>query len=165
METITRNYVLQRWSYIATKSLISAVDAAVLFIQIYYDGDSAWDCLATATHPHPNPVNGDVDVSQEFALLLQSAFALAIMGILSSILAILVRAFKAHRFLWLISILDAIIILAAVVWLICGTVIRFSHTGRVCSGSPEGVSNAAFPYSTSTGEFLKIFIISLFIID
>ena len=156
----------QTKTYLALKFLCFSICSGIIYFEIYsgiYKDQrpykTSWNCYSKAAFNYPNPYFGDVQVNEEFSRSIDIVFLLSASGSATSLISLLL-SLCTDSFNRIMSIIDCMIGLGCLVWLIFSTVCRFSHTGRVCSGSYQHVGEVMYPYDFQQGQFL-FYIVSL----
>ena len=143
----------QTWRYQLLKFLIFASIAVAIYLEVYdtqfnlseRQYRTQWRCYSKAAFTHPNPYFGDVNVTSEFASLIDLGFLLTCTCAASAIFGSLVNSCleQPHQ---ITIVIDSMLVFSCIGWLLYATVGRFSHTGRVCSGQYHNVNEVMYPY-------------------
>ena len=84
----------------------------------------------------------------------------------SSVYSLMTFVYQAQRSEFISSLthcIGSIQVLAWIIWLIAGTVVRFSDAGEVCSGS-GAVTDGTDPFMTHSGKFMYSYIITMYVL-
>lgn len=129
------------------------------------DGDFecySWDDSYAAI-ANPVGIPESKDVSFRFAAWFIWGFALAIGGFLYSVVAI---TYMVTEKLFLLQIANSLLTLCLIGnlgWTVCGSVFRYKHYGKVCSGDyfDDELYGEVDPFLWKSGRFMFIYLLIL----
>ena len=153
-------------------TLVSSAVLAYFFAQYTFKNPDIFQCVANSSlMPEFGGGNEYTDVTQRFKIWFECGFILNCVGILYSILALIQILVKDRRLgemiTRLVNVGSLLVMVVTIAWVITGTIFRWNHHGKVCSG--DYVDQTFIdawghfpPYQWKSGKFMRIYLIILY---
>ena len=118
--------------------IINTIMASFFGVYAWYSSDGKFECYAWdesyAAIENPVGIPQAKDVSYRFRAWFVWGFMVALIGIVYSIFAAIYKLKLKLRILQIANALLIVFLLGNLGWTVCGSVFRYKHYGKVCSG-------------------------------
>ena len=147
--------------------LVNAIMGPFFAVYAWNNPDGDFECFSWedsyAAIKNPVGITEAKDVSFRFASWFVWGFALACTGVLYSIMAIAYIATDALILLQVANSLITLCLVGNLGWTVCGTVFRYKHYGKVCSGDyfDWELYGEVDPFLWKSGQFMYIYLLLL----
>lgn len=124
----------------------------------------AWN-QSDAAIVNPIGIPGAIDVSRWFRMWFIAGMIISGACVLYTILTWAFVATRKRSLMRASNILWLLCLVCNLVWTICGTVARFKHVGRVCSGDyfDQDLYSEVPPFQWKSGHFIFVYLIILWV--
>ena len=112
---------------------------------------------------NPIGIENAKDVTRQFHIWFMVGFIISAVSLVYSFLAIAFLATKKGVFLGTANSFFMLALLGNLGWTVCGTVFRFKHHGKVCSGDyfNSDLYSEVPPFQWKSGRFMIVYLIIL----